>query len=292
MVCEPLTSSISQDHLKSIQQLTYTKLTTHMTKFLRACAVIVCLCALCSAVDWKTLKPEGYVSDFAHVIDAQSKAALEQYCARVEQVTGAQMALVTIPTLEGEPIEDVANTIFRAWGVGQKGKNEGIMLLLVINDRRSRLEVGYGLEPILPDGFVGSILRDMRPALRNRQYGDAMMAAAQTIGSTIAKSKNVSLDAQLPRRVRRSSGDSIPWPVLLGGLFLVFWLLSAMGRGGRGGGGGFWTGLIIGNLMRGGGGWGGGSGGGFGGFDSGGGGGGFGGFGGGDSGGGGASSNW
>ena len=266
-----------------------------MWRLSRTCALLLCLAALAFGVDWKALKPEGYVSDFGRVIDAQSKAALEQYCARVEQVTGAQMALVTIPTLEGEPIEDVANTIYRAWGVGQKGKNEGIMLLLVINDRRSRLEVGYGLEPILPDGFVGSILREMRPALRNRQYGEAMMAAAQTIGTTIAKSKNVSLDAQLPRRAHRSSGDSIPWPALLGGLFLLFWLLRAGSRGGRGGGGGggFLTGLILGNLMRGGGGWGGGSSGGFGGFDSGGGGGGgFGGFGGGDSGGGGASSDW
>jgi uncharacterized protein len=264
-----------------------------MWRLSRTCVLLLCLAALAFGVDWKALKPQGYVSDFGRVIDAPSKAALEQYCARVEQVTGAQMALVTIPSLEGEPIEDVANTIFRAWGVGQKGKNEGIMLLLVINDRRSRLEVGYGLEPILPDGLVGGILREMRPALRTGQYGDAMMAAAQTIGSTIAKSKNVSLDAQLPRRARRSSGDSIPWPALLGGLFLVFWLLRAGSRGGRGGGGGgFWTGLILGNLMRGGGGWGGGSGGGFGGFDSGGGGGGFGGFGGGDSGGGGASSGW
>src|SRR5689334_9600513 len=132
-----------------------------MSKSLRACATLLCFSSLAFAVDWKALKPEGYVSDFAHVVDAQSKAALEQYCTRVEQVTGAQMALVTIPTLEGEPIEDVTNTIYRAWGVGQKGKNEGIMLLLVINDRRSRLEVGYGLEPILPDGFVGSILREM-----------------------------------------------------------------------------------------------------------------------------------
>jgi len=262
-----------------------------MRKLLRACTFLLCLATLAFGVDWKALKPQGYVSDFGHVIDAQSKAALEQYCARVEQVTGAQMALVTIPSLEGEPIDDVANTIYRAWGVGQKGKNEGIMLLLVINDRRSRLEVGYGLEPILPDGLDGSILREMRPALRARQYGEAMMAAAQTIGSTIAKSKNVSLDAQLPRRARPSSGDSIPWPAVLGGLFLLFWLLRAGSRGGRGGGGGFWTGLLLGNLMRGGG-WGGSSGGGFGGFDSGGGGGGFGGFGGGDSGGGGASSDW
>jgi len=73
----------------------------------------------------------------------------------------------------------------------------------------------------------------MRPALRLRQYGEAMMAAAQSIGSTIAKAKNVSIDTQLPRRVHRSSGDSIPWAPLLIGLFVVFLLL----RAGRGGGG-------------------------------------------------------
>jgi uncharacterized protein len=264
-----------------------------MNKFLRVSAALLCWLGIAFGVDWKALKPEGYVIDFAHVIDAQSKVQLESYCAAVERSTGTQMALVTLQTLEGEPIEDVANTIFRTWGVGHKGKNDGIMLLLVTGDRRSRLEVGYELEPILPDGFAGSILRDMRPALRQKQYGDALMAAAQTIGSTIAKAKNVSIDAQLPRRVRPSARGSIPWAPLIFGLFFVIWLLRAGGRrgGGGGGGGGFWTGLLLGNLMRGG--FGGRGGGGFGGFDSGGGGGGgFGGFGGGDSGGGGASSDW
>lgn len=74
------------------------------------------------AVDWAALKPQGYVSDFAGVIDPASKAQLENYAARVEQQTGAEMALVTIKSLEGEPIEDVADTIFRAWGVGKKGE--------------------------------------------------------------------------------------------------------------------------------------------------------------------------
>ena len=262
-----------------------------MKKFVRVSAALICFVAIASAVDWKALKPEGYVSDFGRVIDPQSKSALEQYCTRVEQATGTQMALVTLPTLEGEPIEDVANTIFRVWGVGHKSKDDGIMLLLVVNDRRSRMEVGYGLEPLIPDGFAGSILREMRPALRQGQYGEAIMAAAQTIGSTVAKAKNVSLDAQLPRRVHRSTGNSIPWPIILGGLFILLWLMRAGRRRGGGGGGGFLTGMILGNLLGGGGGFGGrSSGGGFGGGDSGGGG--FGGFGGGDSGGGGASSDW
>jgi uncharacterized protein len=261
-----------------------------MRNVLRVSALFGLFASAGVAVDWKALKPEGYVSDFAHTIDPTSKAQLERYCATVEQATGAQIALVTIPSLQGEPIEDVANTIFRAWGVGQKGKDEGIMLLLAVGDRRNRIEVGYGLEPILPDGFVGSILRQMRPALRQEQYGEALKAAADTIGSTIAKSKNVSLTAQLPRQARPETDDTIPWPLIIGGIFLLLWLSRMRGpRGyGGGGGGGFLPGLILGGSMSRDS-WGGRGSGGFGGFD---GGGGFGGFGGGDSGGGGASSDW
>jgi uncharacterized protein len=252
-----------------------------MNKLLRFCFALALSLAPAFAVDWKALKPQGYVSDFAGVIDQASKAELESYCTRVEQQTGAEMALVTIQSLSDEPIEDVANTIYRAWGVGKKGKNEGILLLLSVGDRRDRLEVGYGLEPILPDGFDGEVLRAMRPALRQGQYGEALRAAAATIGSRIAQAKGVTLDASLRRSMRPEQPQSIPWPLLVIGLIVVLLII-------KGGGGGFLLGMSRGNMM-GGGRRGGGSGGGFGGFDSGGG---FGGFGGGDSGGGGASGSW
>jgi len=240
-------------------------------------------------VDWKALQPQGYVSDFAGAVDAQSRERIEAYCAAVERATGAQIALVVLPSLENEPIEDVANTIFRAWGVGQKGKNEGVMLLLAVQDRRSRLEVGYGLEPIMTDAMAGRVLREMRPALRQQDYGDALAAAAETIGSTIARAKQVSLDtAPPPRRYRSTGSESIPWPMIVGGLFLLLWLIRAGGASGGGGIGGFLPGLLLGSMMSRGS-WGGRGSGGFGGSDSGDG---FGGFGGGDSGGGGASSNW
>ena len=113
-----------------------------MHKWLRLSALVALWACAAGAVDWKTLKPQGYVSDYAGVVDAASRARLETYCGAVERSTGAQIALVLIPSLEGEPIEDVANTIFRQWGVGQKGKDEGILLLLATRDRRSRLEVG------------------------------------------------------------------------------------------------------------------------------------------------------
>ncbi|MGA3096235.1 MAG: TPM domain-containing protein [Bryobacteraceae bacterium] len=242
------------------------------------------------AADWKALRPEGYVSDYAGVIDAASKAQLEAYCAAVERATGAQMALVTVTTLEGEPIEDAANAIFRNWGVGARNSNEGVMLLLAIGERRSRLEVGYGLEGVLPDARAGDILREMSPALRDGLYGEAMMAGAQTIGEIVAQAKSVSLSSSLRRTIQRTPSNSIPWPLVLGGIFVLAWLLRAGGPRGYGGwsGGGFLPGLLMGNLMARST-WGGRGSGGFGGYDSGDG---FGGFGGGDSGGGGASGDW
>lgn len=247
---------------------------------------LLALASSAFALDLNSLKPQGYVSDFAHALDAQSRAQLEAYCGRFEQATGVQMAFVTLDSLDGEPIEDVTNTLYRKWGVGKKGTNEGIMLLAAMKDHRDRIEVGYGLEPILPDGFVGGVLREFRPLMRQGAYGQAFLAAAQEMGTRIAAAKGVSLDFGLGATHRRVATQrrSIPFPLIVIGIIILLLLIS------RGGGGGFWTGLILGNLLgggRGGGGWGGG--GGFGGGDSGGG---FGGFGGGDSGGGGASSDW
>jgi len=244
------------------------------------------LCSTCLfALDITKLKPQGYVSDFSHVLSAPAREQLEAYCARVEQAASVQMAIVTLDTLDGQPIEDVSNALYRQWGVGKKGKDEGILLLIAIKDHKDRIEVGYGLEPILPDGFVGSVLREARPLLRQGAYGPALFAAAEGMGSRIAGAKGVALNFSLrPQRRAAQPQPRIPWLPIVIGLAILLFLMR------RGGGGGFWTGLILGNLLGGRGGWGGG---GFGGYDSrGGGGGGFGGFGGGDSGGGGASSDW
>ena len=271
---------------------------SYVKKLLSAWALL-CLCAAVSpAVDFTALQPQGYVSDFANVVDAASRQQLEQYCTALETSTGVQLALVTLPDLAGEPVDQVANDLFRKWGIGHKGKNDGVLLLLSIGDRRSRLETGYELEPAITDGMAGDVLRGMRPYLKQGRYGDAMLQAADEIGTRIAKARNVTLQAPAPQpRLRSSRGSGLPFGVVVGGV-IVFFLLSGLigGRRGNppggGGVGGFLTGMILGNLLRGPWDGRGGGGGGFGGFDSGGGGGGFGGFGGGDSGGGGASSDW
>lgn len=244
-----------------------------------------------TAADFGALKPQGYVSDFAGVLDAGTVQSLNAYCARVEKSTGAQIALVTLPSLEGEPIEDVANLLYRKWGVGSKKSDEGLLLLLSVGERRSRLEVGYGLESLIPDGYAGGLLREMRPALRERNYGAALAVAAETLGEKIAGSKGVSIGPGGPARRGRSEEGGFPIGplVVVGGLVLLM-LFFGGGRGRRGPsgmGGDLLTGLLLGNLMSGGGRTR--SGGGFGGYDSGDS---FGGFGGGDSGGGGASSDW
>jgi uncharacterized protein len=260
-----------------------------------AIALILALASTVFAIDIATLKPQGYLSDFASVVDPQSKSDIESFCARVEKATGVQMAFVTLDSLDGESLEDFTNDLYRRWGVGQKGKDEGLMLLLIVRDRRSRLEIGRGLEEHIPDGMAGLLLRDMRPFLQQNRYGDAMMTAAQSLADRIAQRKGVQIPNREPLRRRpppQSTSDEIPWPLIIGGIFLIFWIVSMIGRRGggrRGGGGGLLPGIILGNML-GRGAHGGYSSGGFGGYDSGGGG--FGGFGGGDSGGGGASGSW
>jgi uncharacterized protein len=242
------------------------------------------------ALDPKSLQPQGYVSDFAGVVDAAARAEINKYCAAVERATGAQIAIVTVKTLEGAPPEDFANELFRQWGVGPKESQEGVLLLFAIDDRHSRVEVGRGLEPIITDGASGAMLRDMRPALRSGNYGGAFRAAAQSLGDRIAKAKGVSIDeGDRPAERSRDTSSDLPVPVVLFLFFLLaMFLIGKMrggggGRGGRyrggGGGGGFLPGLILGSVLNRPS-YGGQSGGGFGGYDSGGGGfGGFGGFG-------------
>jgi uncharacterized protein len=262
---------------------------------LRLAAVLLCVALPAFAVDWKALKPQGYVSDFAGVIDAQNRAAIDAYAASVEKATGAQLAFVTVRSLEGEPIEDVANDLFHDWGIGKKGEDNGALVLLAIADRKSRLEVGGGLGGAVPDGMAGLLLDDMRPALRQEQFGQAFLAAAVRLGTTIARSMGKTIPApEVEYRVPRTPQDNVPWGFIFIGIFFLLMLLrgGSNRRGGPGGGSGFWTGLLLGSILNSRRGGYGGGGGGFGGFDSGGSGGGFGGFGGGDSGGGGASSGW
>ena len=185
------------------------------------------------AVDWTAFGPQGYVSDFAGVVDAGGKKQLDAYCAAVEQATGAQIALVTIASLQHEPIEDVTHAIFRAWNLDQKPQKNAVMWLVAVENRRDWMEAGPGLATILTGSGTAAILRQARPALARQQYAQAMMAAADEMGTRMAAAQHKTIAARLPRRAQRSLAESIPWLLVAGALLLSFWLFRVLGRPAR-----------------------------------------------------------
>ncbi|HEX5481259.1 MAG TPA: TPM domain-containing protein [Terriglobia bacterium] len=231
------------------------------------------------------LKPQGYVSDFAQVLNANTASQVSALCQEIDQKAHAQIAVVTVHSLDNVPIDMFANDLFTRWGVGYKGSDRGVMILLSIQDRHYRIEVGYGLEPVLTDALTGRFGRQVVPALRQGNYSGAVLQLTRDVAGVIAKSSHVQLTNSLADAVPRHQADGGPGPylpliVILG--ILGFGILSAFGSRSRGRAGwrrrgGWWGGPWMG------GGWGGGRGG-FGG--------GFGGFGGGASGGGGTSGGW
>jgi uncharacterized protein len=242
--------------------------------------------------------PTGYVSDFANVLDQDAKQQLDALCAELDQKAHAQIAVVTVQSLNGDSIEDYAVRLEEKWKVGAKGTDRGVLMLFAMNDHRDRIEVGYGLEGLLNDAKVGDILRSVKPELQQGDDSSAVSDAVKQVANDIAADANVTLDQTGPvrHRVRQSANVGIG-PVLRVIFFIIVMIvifgMQRGGRGGRGGGGGSGLGwFLLGNFLGSSGGYrGGGDGGGWGGGD-GGGGGGFGGFGGGGSGGGGASGSW
>jgi uncharacterized protein len=232
--------------------------------------------------------PTGYINDFAGVISPATKQQMETLCGAVDRQAHAQIAVVTIKTLDDDQtIEEFATELEDKWGVGNKD-DRGVLMVLVMKPRRGRIEVGYGLEGILNDAKVGDIGRSIVPAANRGDYDTAVTSGVQQLATIIAQDAGVTLSLpqgqrQYQRRPHEQTVQVSPLQLLLGAGAVIF-LLFILARTGN-------MGLIfflLGNILGGGGrgyrgndrdGWGGGGGDG----------GGFGGFGGGRSGGGGAS---
>jgi uncharacterized protein len=233
--------------------------------------------------------PTGYINDFAGVISPATKQRMEALCGAVDRQAHAQIAVVTIKTLDDDQtIEEFSTELEDKWGVGNKD-DRGVLMVLVMKPRRGRIEVGYGLEGILNDAKVGDIGRSIVPAANRGDYDTAVTSGVQQLATIIAQDAGVTLalpqgQRQYQRRHREQAVQVSPLQLLMGAGAVIF-LLFILARTGN-------MGLIfflLGNILGGGGrgyrgndrdGWGGGGDGGDGGF---------GGFGGGRSGGGGAS---
>ncbi len=242
------------------------------------------------------------VNDFANVIDGGSERELDQMIRALKQASGDIIYVATVPTFQPyATIDDYAVKMFEnhGKGIGTRKNDNGLLIVVAVNDRKVRIESGYELEAFITDGFAGQTIREViAPAFRAGQYGPGLVAATRRIVTRIAEGRGVTLpDAPqpaIPDRTSRRSGGG--FPVVLAVIILIIVLRAAAGRTNRRRrrywGGGPWSGWNSGVGPFGGGY--GGFGGGFGGFGGGGGGGGgsgFGGFGG-RSGGGGASGGW
>jgi uncharacterized protein len=242
------------------------------------------------------------VNDFANVLDAVSEREIDRRIRALQSATGDVVAVATVRTFQPySTIEEYAVKMFEngGKGIGEKGKDNGVLILVAVDDRRARIEVGYDIEEYINDAWAGDVIRQaMSPAFQRAEYGRGLVDGTTRVVTRIADRRGVTLsDVPRPTQTRRGSGSTrLPiGPIVF---FIILLILMSRGGGGRGGrrrrrgwGGGPWSGWSSGVGTFGAGGFGGGFGG-FGGGGFGGGGGGFGGFGGGRSGGGGASGSW
>lgn len=205
-----------------------------------------------------------YVQDYAQVLSAEDKRRLLSIGQELDNKTTAQLAVVTVKTLDGQPIEDYALSILREWGIGSKEKNNGALIVVAVQDRRSRIEVGYGLEGLLTDGLTGRIQdQAMIPYFRKGNYAAGIVNGYAVTASLIAKDAGVQLTAvnskqiAVPAKTTNNTDQEYPfWLKLLIGagivllliidnLFLggvltqMLFFMFLRGRGGGGGRGGF-----------------------------------------------------
>jgi len=203
--------------------------------------------------------PRGAVNDFANVIDQDNAAKMEALAREVLQKTGTAVVVVTVPTIgEGEETSLYVNGLYKAWGIGKKGEDKGVLVFLTVKERKIRIETGYGVEGILPDGLVGEI-RDtyLKPQLKAGNYGQAFYDTMYVLSSYIAKDAGVQLSgspapSQTNARAQQKGINVfgvifflIVAALLLGtktGRSMLPWILLLLlsgGGGRRGGGGGF-----------------------------------------------------
>jgi len=204
-------------------------------------------------------KPARYVVDLAGIIDAELEMKLNGYLQELEQKTTAQFVILTIESLAGEAIESFALEVAHdKWKLGQKGKDNGLLLLVAVKDRKYRIEVGYGLEGALPDSFVGSVGRDyLVPYFRKGDYSKGVLTAALALTGKVAGEAGVAITGMPnPEQAGRPDDSGSPFGNIVALLvfifvmgafiknpkaFLLFFLFSSMSGHGRrwGGGSGF-----------------------------------------------------
>jgi uncharacterized protein len=255
------------------------KIKAHVFLFLFALAPLFLTQAATAVGDNASIpRPKGLVNDFAGVIPKAYEHKMLLIARELLQKTGTAIVVVTMPDIGDAEYNEYANRLYSAWGIGKKGEDKGVLIFVTVKERKMRIETGYGVEGILPDGLVGQI-RDQYiiPYLKQDRFGEGLLRGVVAISGIIAKDAGVELTGRIMTKTSKKGSNKLSFFPLL--LIILFFMFASRGR--RGGLLLFLPFLLGGGM--GGSRYGGGFGGGFGGF-----GGGFSGFGGGMSGGGGA----
>lgn len=188
-------------------------------------------------------KPSGPVNDFAGILSAEQRAALEAALTQNEQATGNEIAVVVIKKLGGDTVENYAVSLFKEWGIGKKGKDNGALLLIAVDDRQMRIEVGYGLEPVLTDATSGSIIRNtISPKFKEGNYYQGITEGVADIISA-TKGETEAVFAPATKISSRSIFD-IGVLVFWFGFMVLQWIGSILARTKS-----WWLGGVIGALI-------------------------------------------
>lgn len=193
-------------------------------------------------------RPEGFVNDFAGVMKSADIQKLETLAAAVKQKTGAELGVAAVRSFAPYgSIEEYALALYNGWGIGGKGKDEGVLLVLAVEERKVKIEVGYGLEGAIPDGAAGRILDTaVLPAFREGDFSGGLVGGAQALAALIAKEKGVdAADFDLPAGASAEGGGNsekfVPFFIIGWFLILIIMVIFSVvaNKGRRRGGGGF-----------------------------------------------------
>ena len=189
--------------------------------------------SVASALDFP--KPEGFVNDFANILSSETKLALEQQLTQLEKDSTIEVTVVTVESLEGTTIEDAAVRLFEEWQIGKGDEDNGVLLLVYPGDRKLRIEVGYGLEPLLTDSKAGRIIRNIiTPEFENEDYDKGVTeGVAAIIG--VVHGEEVDLG---------SEESSETWILFFIGTIFLSYLSSFLSRSKR-----WWPGGVIGAVL-------------------------------------------
>ena len=176
----------------------------------------------------------GYINDFAGVIPGEYKNNMEIIARELERKTGAAVVVVTVKTTGDMDYNEYANRLYERWGIGKKGVDEGVLILNAVEDRTIRIEVGYGLEGILPDGLCGEIRdRYITPFLGKGEYGEGLLNGMLAVVGVIAKDKGVKITGEMPKSLPSGTrGISGKRGIGIGSILAFIFFIMIMSRGG------------------------------------------------------------